>query len=327
MQACRRFEGALLAALGCAAAIDALPAAAQSYPAKPLRIIVPYAPGGPTDIVARLVGEKLSDEVSQPVVVDNRPGAGGLVGTALVAKATADAYTLLLCSSGPMAVSPALGQKLGYDPLRDIAPVTLVVTIPYLLLVNVAGPASVKELIALAQKSPGKLNYGSAGAATTSYFAAALFTLSAKIDMVHVPYKGSSQAAVDLAGGHLNMMFEAIPAALGIVKTGKVRVLGISTLERFALMPEVPTIHESGVPGYESSTWSGICTTGGAPQAAIERVNAGIVKSLREPELRQRFAGLGAMVVGNTPQQFAAFIRDEQVKWNRLVQATGAKAN
>ena len=314
--------------LGMAACLGALAiphAASQTYPSRPLRIIVPYAPGGPTDIVARVVGERLSEALGQPVVVDNRPGAGGLTGTALVAKATPDAYTLLLCSSGPMAVSPALGEKLPYDPQRDLAPVSLVVTIPYLLLTNAAGPASVKELVASAQKHPGKLNYGSAGPATTSYFAAALFTSMAKIEMTHIPYKGSSQAAADLAGGHLQMLFEAVPAALAISKTGKVRILGVSTLQRFPLMPDLPTISESGVSGYEASTWSGICTTAGAPQAAIERVSRAIARSLEEPETRKRFASLGAIVVGNTARQYADFIRDEQEKWRRLVKTTLGK--
>ncbi len=300
----------------------------QAYPNKPVRIVVPYAPGGPTDIVARVVGQKLSEDIAQPVIVDNRPGAGGLLGTDLVAKATPDGYTLLLCSSGPMAVSPALGEKLPYDPQRDIAPVTLVVTIPYLLLVNGAsGPTSVKELIALAQNNPGKLNYGSAGPATTSFFAAALFTLRAKIDMVHVPYKGSSQAGTDLAGGHVQMLFEAVPAALRLAKTGKVRILGISTAQRFSLMPDLPTISESGVPGFETGTWSGICTTGRTPSAIVERASALIVKGLQGPEMRQRFAGLGAELVGNTAQEFSAFIKEEQTKWRRLVRDTGAKAS
>ena len=318
--------------LGAAAALAlALPscaAVAQAYPNKPMRIVVPYAPGGPTDIVARVVGQKLSDDTGQPVIVDNRPGAGGLLGTDLVAKATPDGYTLLLCSSGPMAVSPALGAKLPYDPQRDIAPVTLVVTIPYLLLVNGAsGPTSVKELIALAQKNPGKLNYGSAGPATTSFFAAALFTLRAKIDMVHVPYKGSAQAGTDLAGGHVQMMFEAVPAALRLVKTGKVRILGISTARRFSLMPDVPTISESGVPGFETNTWSGICTAGRTPPAIVERASALIVKGLQGSEMRQRIASLGAELVANSAQEFSAFIKEEQAKWRRLVRDTGAKAN
>ena len=294
---------------------------AGAFPTRPLRIVVPYAPGGPTDIVARTVGERLSERVRHPVVIDNRSGAGGTTGTALVARATPDGHTLLLCSSGPMAVSPAIGQKLPYDPERDIAPISLVVTIPYLLLAHADGPSSVGELIALARANPGKLTYGSAGAATTSYFAAALFGALAKIELVHVPYKGSSQAAAELAGGHLTMLFEAVPAALRILKTGKVRVLGVSTLERFPLMPEVPTIHESGVRGYETSTWSGICTTGGAPKAAVEHLSGLIVQALKDPAMRQRFAGLGATAVGNSPSEFGAFIREERKKWRELARA------
>jgi tripartite-type tricarboxylate transporter receptor subunit TctC len=326
MNGCLRRAPWIAAVLGCIMTLAAWPVVAEEYPARPLRIIVPYAPGGPTDIVARIVGERLSEQLGQPVVVDNRPGAGGSIGTGLVAKSTPDGYTLLLCSSGPMAVSPALGQKLPYDPRSDIAPVSLVVTIPYLLLTHTSGPASVKELIAQARANPGKLNYGSAGLATTSYFAAALFASQAHIELVHVPYKGSSQAAAELAGGHLTMLFEAVPAALRIVKTGKVRILGVSTLERFPLLPDVPTIQESGVPGYEASTWSGICTTAGAPEGAIERVGGAIVQALKDPAITERFAGLGARAVGNTPRQFGDFIRKEQAKWVELVKAIGTSA-
>lgn len=315
----RQLAGGLLLALSAAGF-------AQSYPVRPLRIVVPYAPGGPTDIVARLVGQKLSDDIGQPVIVDNRAGAGGLVGTALVAKATPDGYTLLLCSSGPMVVSPALGEKLPYDPARDLAPLSLIVTIPYLLLVNAAaGPSSVKELISLAEKNPGKLNFGSAGPATTSYFAAELFRSMARINMVHIPYKGSSQSANELAGGQVHMIFEAIPAALPLVKAGRLRILAVSTAQRVALMPEVPTVAESALPGYEVNTWSGICTTGGTPQGIVARLSGLLVKVAGSSELRERFSVLGAVTMAYSHQQFSEFIRREQVRWAKLVRA--AKSN
>ena len=301
-------------------------AAAQNFPERPLRIIVPYAAGGPTDIVSRVVGQKVSEYIGQPVIVDNRPGAGGLTGSDMVAKANPDGYTLLLCSSGPMVVSPALGEKMPYDPVRDLSAVSLLVTIPYLLLVNSAsGPSSVKDLIALAQKNPGKLNYGSAGPATTSYFAAVLFNRMSNVDMAHIPYKGSSQAGIDLAGGQLNVLFEAVPAALALVKTSKVKTLGVSALHRLPFLPEIPTIAENGVPGFEVGTWSGMCTAGGVPGPIVERLSGLFQRALKDPEIRQRFSGLGAEVVGNSPKEYSAFIRQEQDKWAKLVKAAGGK--
>lgn len=301
---------------------------AQPYPNRPVRIVVPYAAGGPTDIVARVVGQKLTEVTGQTVIVDNRPGAGGITGTDLAAKATPDGYTLLLCSSGPMVVSPALGEKFPYDVQKDIVPVTLVVVIPYLLLVNSAtGPASVKELIAQAQKNPGKLNFGSAGVSTTSYFAGELFATMARVELTHVPYKGSSQAGTDLAGGQLQLMFEAVPAALPLVKGGRLKILGISTLERFALQPEIPTIAESGVPGYEISTWSAICAPGRTPEAIVSRLSGLLVKILQKAEVRERFDSLGAATIGNSVKEFAGFVQQERTKWNSLVKNSRAKSN
>jgi tripartite-type tricarboxylate transporter receptor subunit TctC len=222
-----------------------------------------------------------------------------------------------------MAVTPALGQKMPYDPERDIAPVSLVVTIPYLLLVPANGPQSVKELIDLARKNPRKLNFGSAGPATTSFFAAALFTNMAKIEMTHVPYKGSSQAGADLAGGHVQMMFEAIPAALPLVRSGKARILGISTLRRFPLLPDAPSIAETAVPGYESNTWSGICAPAGTNAAIVGQLSAAIRKAVASPDMQERFAALGAATVGNTPREFASFIAADRAKWTAIVKATG----
>lgn len=316
----------LLIRLAACCVLVAAANALAAYPVRPVRLVVPYAPGGPTDIVARVVGQKLAEDFGQSVLVDNRPGAGGLLGADLVAKSAPDGHTLLLCSSGPMAVSPALGQKMPYDPDRDIAPVSLVVTIPYVLLVPANGPADVKELIATARRNPGKLNFGSAGQATTSYFAAALFASMAKIDMAHVPYKGSSQAGSDLAGGHVQMMFEAIPAALPLVKSGKARMLGVSTLHRFPLLPDVPSIAETAVPGYESSTWSGICAPARTEGAIVEQLSAAIRKAVASPEIQERFTALGAATVANTPREFAAFIAADRAKWTAIAQETGTRA-
>lgn len=312
----------LIAASACGA-----PAFAQAaYPSKSIRIVVPFVPGGTTDIIARVVGQKLAEAFAQPVVVDNRAGAGGVTGTNLVAKATPDGYTLLLCSSGPMAVSPALVAKFPHDPVKDIAPVVLVVTNPYLLLVGSTSPfRSVKELIARAKARPGELNFGSAGVASTSFLATQLFKSMAQIDIVHVPYKGSAQAQTDVAGGQLQLMFDTVPATLPMIKANRLRPLGVSTLQRFELMPELPTIAEAGVPGYEASSWSGICAPGATPQSVIATLNREIVKAIRAPEARERFAALGAEIVGSSPQQFGTFIRDEIKKWAKVVADSGAK--
>src|SRR3954463_296086 len=250
------------------------PAAEIAFPTKPVRIIVPFAPGGPTDIVARTVGQQLTAVLRQPVVVDNRPGAGGVVGADLVAKSAADGYTLLLCSTGAMAINPGLLAKMPYEPLRDFAPITLVVTIPYLLLVNPNFSAqTVKDVVALARAKPGQLNYGSAGTGTTSHLAMELFRSMANIQVTHVPYKGSALAATDLVGGQLQLLFDAPPSSLPFVRSGKLRAIGISTLKRTPLLPEMPTINHAGVPGYEVLTWSGICTPSGTPKPVVAQLN------------------------------------------------------
>ncbi len=311
-----------------AAGVPASAADAAAYPNKPVRIIVPFAPGGPTDIVARTVAQKLSESFGQSVVVDNRPGAGGVMGADLAAKGTADGYTLLLCSTGPMAINPGLLRNMPYDALRDFAPITLVVTIPYLLLVHPSFPAqSVKELLALARAKPGQLNYGSAGNGTTSHLAMELFRSMANIRVVHVPYKGSAPAAIDLIGGQLQLLFEAPPSSLPFVRSGKLRALGISTARRTPLLPDMPTISEAGVPGYEVLTWSGICAPAKTPRSIITRLNETIVQGVTSRETRERFSALGADVVANTPDDFGQFIVSELAKWSRVIRESGASAN
>jgi tripartite-type tricarboxylate transporter receptor subunit TctC len=298
-----------------------------SYPIKPIRIVVPFAAGGPTDIVARTVGQKLTEAFKQAVVVDNRPGAGGVVGADLAAKSAADGYTLLLCSTGAMAINPGLLAVMPYEPLRDFAPISLVVTIPYLLLVNPAFSAqSVKEVIALARARPGQLNYGSAGTGTTSHLAMELFRSMANISVVHVPYKGSSPAATDLVGGQLQLLFDAPPSALPFVRGGKLRALGISTAKRTPLLPDMPTISEAGVPGYEVLTWSGICAPAGTPRAIVTRLNEAMVRGVTSRETRERFAALGADVVANSPDEYRQFIVDELAKWSRVIKEAGVAA-
>ena len=303
-------------------------AAAQSYPARPVRIIVPFAPGGPTDIVARTVGQKLSESFGQPVVVDNRPGAGGVVGADLAAKSGADGYTLLLCSTGAMAINPGLIARMPYDPLRDLTPITLVVTIPYLLLVNPNFSAqSVREVIALARAKPGELNYGSAGTGTTSHLAMELFRSMANIRVTHVPYKGSALAATDLVGGQLQLLFDAPPSSLPFVRSGRLRALGISSARRTALLPDMPTISEAGVPGYEVLTWSGICAPSGTPRAIVERLNTAMVAGITTRESREKFAAIGADVVANSPDAYREFIVSELAKWSRVIKEAGVAAH
>jgi tripartite-type tricarboxylate transporter receptor subunit TctC len=300
----------------------------QTYPARPIRMIVPYAPGGPTDIVGRLVGQKLSERVGVSVVVDNRPGGTGILGGDMVAKAAPDGYTLLLCSTSTVVTSPILLGKAAYDGRRDFAAITLVVVIPYLLLVNPAsGIGSVKELIALARSKPGALNYGSAGTGSTSHLAGALLSQLARVDIVHVPYKGSSLAATDLIGGRLEFMFEAVAAGMQYVKSGRLRPLGISTAKRISSLPDLPTIDAAGVPGYEISTWHGICAPRATPTALVERLNREIVAGINAPDVRERLTAIGAEVVGSSPSELAALINTEFPRWEKLLRELGVKGS
>ena len=317
-----------LAALCGCIFMNATVAAEIAYPTKPIRIVVPFAPGGPTDIVARTVGQQLTLAFNQPVVVDNRAGAGGVVGADLAAKSAADGYTLLLCSTGAMAINPGLLASMPYDPVRDLAPITLVVTIPYLLLVNPSFSAqSVKEVLALARAKPGQLNYGSAGTGTTSHLAMELFRSMANIQVTHVPYKGSALAATDLVGGQLQLLFDAPPSSLPFVRSGKVKAIGISTLKRTPLLPDMSTINEAGLPGYEVLTWSGICAPSRTPKAVIARLNEAIVKGVTSRETRERFAALGADVVANSSEDYGKFIVSELQKWSRVIKDAGVTAH
>jgi tripartite-type tricarboxylate transporter receptor subunit TctC len=291
-------------------------------------MIVPYAPGGPTDIVGRIIAQKLGERLGVTVVVDNRPGGTGVVGGEMVAKAAPDGYTLLLCSTSTVVTSPILMAKPPYDALRDLAPITIVVSIPYLLLVHPSsGIGSVKELVALAKAKPGTLNYGSAGTGSTSHLAGAMLGKTAGIDVVHVPYKGSAMAATDLIGGQLQFIFEAIAAGMQYVKSGRLRALGISTLKRVPTLPELPTISEAGVPGYEVSTWHGICAPGATPSALINRLNREIIAVINAPDARDRLTGIGAELVGSSPQELRTLIETDIPRWTRLIREIGAKGN
>ena len=302
--------------------------AQQAYPTKPIRMICPFPPGGTTDVVARLVAQKLTEAWGQQVVVDNRPGAGGIIGTEIVAKAAPDGYTVLLGSITTHAVNPALYKKLSFDPVKDFAPVSLVVSSPQLLAVHPSVAAkSVKELIALAKAKPGQLNYASAGTGTSPHLTFELFKSMAGIDVVHVPYKGTGPAITDLIGGQVQMMITGVVALMPHVKSGKLRGLGVTSAKRVAALPDLPTIVESGIPGFDVSSWFGVFLPGGTPKPIIAKMNAEIRKILEVPEVRQRLIGQGADPASNTPEEFAAYVNAEMARWGKVVRDTGAKAD
>lgn len=313
----------------CLAWLSGAAGAAQvQYPTKPIRLIVPFPPGGTTDVVARVIAQKLTENWSQQVVVDNRPGAGGIIGTELAAKAPADGYTLLLGSITTHAVNPSLYKKLPFDPLRDFAPVSLAVSTPQVLVVHPSVAAkSVKELIALAKAKPGQLNYASAGTGTSPHLTFELFKSMAGVDLVHVPYKGTGPAITDLIGGQVQTMITGVVALYPHIKAGKLRALGATSAKRVAALPDVPTIAESGVPGFDVASWFGVFAPAGTPKPIVARLNAEIVKILAVPELRRKLAGQGADPATNTPEQFAAYVKSELARWSKVVKDTGARAD
>ena len=300
-------------------------AAAQTYPAKPIRIIVPLAAGGPGDVLTRAMGQKLSEQTGQPVVIDNRPGANTNVGTEFVAKAPADGYTLL-STANPLTTNPALYPALPYDPIRDFAPVTLIGITPLLLVVHPSLPVkSAKDLIALAKAKPGQLHYGSAGNGSALHLAGEMLNSMAQIKLVHVPYKGVTNAFSDLLGGQTSIMIPGAPIALPQVKAGKLRALGTTGAKRMAAAPDLLTISESGLPGYEVSVWYGVLAPAGTPAPAINRLHGEISKIVQLQDIRDRWAALGAEPLHNTPEQFAAYLKADVVKWAKVVRDAAVK--
>jgi len=301
--------------------------AAQSYPSKPVRLVVPIAAGGSTDIVARALARQLTDLWKQSVVVDNRPGATTIIGTELVAKAPADGYTLLV-TLAPFTVNPGLHAKLPYDTLADFAPITLLNTTPLALVVNPSVPArSVRDLIALARANPGKLNFGSAGAGGSNHLAGELFNTMAGVKMMHVPYKGNAPALTDLVGGHLDLIFNGVLSALPLITSGKLRALAITSRERSSALPDLPTVSEAGLKGFEAVAWVGLSAPARTPAAVLDRVSADAMRVVRTPEFSERLKQDGSNPVGNTPEQYATFVRDEIGKWAKVVKFAGVKAN
>ena len=318
------FAGRIFLALATAMTAMATPVAAQTYPSKHVRFIVPYAAGGATDLLARTIGEKLSANLGQPFVVENRPGAATILGAQIVAKSEPDGHTLLMATSTTLAINVSLYSKLPYDPVKDFSPIGLVIEHPFVLLVNVNSPArTVQELIALAKAKPGQLAYASGGSGSFPHLAMALFQSMTGIDVIHVPYKGSAPALIDLMGGQIAMMFDN--TALNYVKGGKLRALGISTQKRAAVMPDVPTLSEAGVPGYELSAWQGIIASSGTPRPIVDKLNAEIVKVLALPDVQARLTADGGRIITSTPDQFAAYIRSEIGRFGKIVKDSGAR--
>jgi tripartite-type tricarboxylate transporter receptor subunit TctC len=303
-------------------------ASAQTYPAKPVRLIVPFAPGGGTDILGRMLCQKLTEALGQTFLVDNRGGAGGVIGAELAAKAPADGYTLLLGSPGPLTINPALQPRMSYDSLRDFAPITLATISAFTLVVHPALPVrSVKELVALAKAKPGRLNYGSGGNGSVAHFSVEQFKALAGVNIVHIPYKGSNPSLTDLVAGQLQMTIENMPVTLPYVRSGRLRMLAVGTKTRSAFVPELPTIDEAGVRGYESSTAFGVLAPAKTPSAIVASLNAELVKALRGADIKEKLTGLGMEPVGGTPEQYSAHIKEELAKYARIVKAAGIKAD
>lgn len=308
------------------AATLAVPAHAQTYPAKPVHFVVPFPASGATDIMTRVVQRKLEDALGQPVIVDNKPGAGGTIGSAFVAKAPPDGYTILMATTSTHSIGPSL-QKLAYDPEKDFAPVCLIANAANVLVVSPAlGVSSMKELIALAKSKPGQLNYASSGTGTIVHLSGELFVRMAGLEMQHVPYKGTALAAGDIKNGRIAMMTDNIVSAIPFMKSGLEKGLAVTSAKRSEVLPELPTVAASGVPGYESTTYFGVFAPAGTPAAVVARLNAELVKIVHAPDTKARFLELGADPVGSTPEALAAAVKADTAKWSKVIRDAGIKA-
>jgi tripartite-type tricarboxylate transporter receptor subunit TctC len=308
---------ASLALLLCAA-----PLGAQTYPAKTVRLIVPFSPGGSTDVTARIVAQKLSDAWRQQVIVDNRAGAGGNIGAEAVARAAPDGYTLLLATTGVMSINHRLYRSLPFDALKDFAPVTQIGALPLILIVHPSLPAkSVKELIAIARAAPGQLSYASSGVGSATHMTSELFRMMARVDILHVPYKGSGQAMADLVGGQVGIAFDQITSSLPQVQAGKLRALAVTSAKRFPSVPNLPSVAEAGVPGYESVSWNGLAAPANTPREIVSRIQGEVAAALRTADIKDRFFKDGIEPIASTPEQFAAHIRSERAKWEKVIES------
>jgi len=314
-----RLLGAAVLAAVSAAAI------AQAYPTKPVTIIVPWPPGGPSDIAARPMAKALTEDLKQSFIIDNRGGAGGNIGSAMVAKAPPDGYTLLITSSAPIVINPSLYKQMPFDPPKDIAPITNLLRVPLILAVNPSVPAkNLQELIAYVKAQKGGAQYASSGNGTPQHLTAELFKSAAKLDMVHVPYKGSAPAITDLIGGHVPIMFDSAIAILPHIKAGKVRAIAITSAKRSSILPDVPTFDESGMKGFESYAWYGFFAPAKTPKDIVAKLNSAALKVMKLPEWQKILADTGSENVGDTPEQFTAFTEAETIKWAKVVKDSGA---
>ena len=314
-----------IATIATLTAVVAAGACAQDYPNKPVRIVVPFAPGGGTDLSARIVAQKLTESLGANFVVDNRPGAAGIVGTEAVAKSKPDGYALLVVSSSH-AMNPAMYSKLPYDTARDFVPVSLLLSGPTLVVAHPSLPAkNARELIALAKARPGVLTFASAGHGTPPHMAGELFKSLAKIDILHIPYKGNGPAYTDLMAGQVSLMFPNIATSLPYVKTGRMRAIGVGSKQRSQIAPEIPTVHESGLPGYEMGSWFGLLAPAGTPAAVITRLQQEITKIFKMSDVREKLFAQGVEPVGSTPQEFASFLQNETTVWAKVIRSSGLK--
>ena len=304
-----------------AAALTAAPAAlAQTYPTKTVRMIVAFPPGGTTDILARATAQKLTEAFGQQVVIDNRPGAGGNIGTELVARSPADGYTLLASPGSTLTSNPAVYAKVPFDTVRDFAPVTIIAEVPNVLIEHPSLPVkTVKELIALAKTRPGQLAYASTGAGQSTHLSAELFKQMARVDMIHVPYKGSAPALTDMVAGQVTVMFDNMPSCLPFVKAGRLKAIAVTSTKRSPTTPELPTVAEAALPGFDVTVWFSVLAPANTPRDIVARLNGEIVKALKAPDMRERLSQQGAEPVGNTPEEFSAVIKRDLAKWSKLV--------
>ena len=316
----RTTRRAAIGAIALAAATLSLGAAAQAYPTKPITIVVPFSAGGTTDILARLVGQYLTTELGQPVVVDNKAGAGGNIGGALAAKAPADGYTLFMGTVGTHAINAALYKKMPFDHVKDFAPLSRVANVPNLLVAHPSQPfKTVPEMIAYAKANPGKINFGSPGNGASPHLSGELFKSMAKVELTHIPYKGSAPAVSDLLGNQIAIMFDNMPSVIPHVRSGKLRAIAISTAQRSPELPDVPTIAEAGVPGYEAVSWFGLFAPAATPKPVLDKLSTALSKVLANPEVQKKISAQGGETVNETPAQFAAFIRSETTKWGKVL--------
>ena len=309
------------------AAFAPLAAAQQTYPNKPVRIIVPYPPGGTADIVGRTIAEKLGGTWGQSVIVENRAGAGGTIGVDAAAKSAPDGYTMVLGVTGPVTIAPGINPQLAYDPLRDLVPITLVAAVPSLVAVHPSVAAhDLRELIALAKSQPGKLSFASAGTGTSVHIAGELLKSMAGVDILHVPYKGGAPALNDLMGGQVSMIIENMPQLLPQVRSGRIRALAVTSRQRSAALPDLPAVAEI-LPGYEATTWFGLLAPAGTPQDIVRKVQTDVAKAVALPDVKERLAGLGAEVIGSTPEAFSVHLRSELIRFAKVIKDAGIKAD